>query len=131
MCLEPFKIKSVEPIPFTTRSDRSRALEEADWNVFRLPASKVTVDLLTDSGTCAMSTDQWSALWRGDETYAQSRSFERLESCVRELTGLPHVLPTHQGRAAERILFDEMLSMAPGNDVCEQLSNLQTTGLCI
>ncbi|MEK7390246.1 MAG: tryptophanase [Elusimicrobiota bacterium] len=103
--IEPFKIKSVEPLGFTTRSEREKALKEADYNLFAVPADKVLIDLLTDSGTSAMSAEQWAAIMRGDESYAGARSFFEFEKTVRDLTGLRHVMPVHQGRAAERILF--------------------------
>ncbi|MDE2489346.1 MAG: tryptophanase [Elusimicrobia bacterium] len=103
--IEPFKIKVVEPLGFTTRAERERLLREAGWNLFKISADKVLIDLLTDSGTSAMSAEQWAALMRGDESYAGARSFFRFEKAVRDLTGLRHVLPMHQGRAAERILF--------------------------
>ncbi len=103
--IEPFRIKSVEPLCFTTRDERDRVLEEAGFNLFLIPASKILIDLLTDSGTSAMSNAQWAAMMRGDESYAGSDSFYRMEKVVRELTGFKHVIPTHQGRAAERILF--------------------------
>ncbi|MGH2929073.1 MAG: tryptophanase, partial [Solirubrobacteraceae bacterium] len=93
------------PLPFTTRDERERVLREAGWNLFQIPADKVLIDLLTDSGTSAMSAEQWSAMMRGDESYAGARSFFVFEKAVRGLTGLRHVLPMHQGRAAERILF--------------------------
>jgi tryptophanase len=103
--IEPFKVKVVEPLGFTTRDERERVLREAGWNLFQVPAEKVLIDLLTDSGTSAMSAEQWAGMMRGDESYAGARSFFRLEKVVRDLTGLRHVMPMHQGRAAERILF--------------------------
>lgn len=104
--IEPFKIKVVEPIPLPTREERERCLVEASYNLFLLPAASVTFDLLTDSGTTAMSAAQWGAMMVADESYAGSQSFYRFEKVVRELTGYRHIIPTHQGRAAERILFE-------------------------
>jgi tyrosine phenol-lyase len=103
--IEPFKIKSVEPIAFTTVAQREAALQRSSYNPFLIPAAEVLIDLLTDSGTSAMSAEQWAGIMRGDESYAGARSFYRFEACVRDLTGLAYIIPTHQGRAAERILF--------------------------
>jgi tryptophanase len=103
--IEPFRIKAVEPLKLTNRDERREVLARADWNLFRIPAEDILIDLLTDSGTGAMSAAQWAAMMRGDESYAGSRSWYRFRDRIRELTGFPHVVPTHQGRAAERILF--------------------------
>lgn len=107
--IEPFRIKMVEPLGMTTREERAEAIARARWNVFQLHAESVLIDLLTDSGTGAMSAAQWAAMMIGDETYACSRSFYKLESAVQELTGVRYVIPTHQGRAAEHILFSNIL----------------------
>ena len=113
--IEQFRIKSVEAVKFTTRDERVAALAAARHNVFRLRGEDVLIDLLTDSGTGAMSAAQWGALMQGDESYAGSRYFYRFERVVRDLTGFTHVIPTHQGRAAERILFHTILT--PGQIV--------------
>ena len=122
--IEPFRIKSVEPIHQTTRPERIGFLEQCHGNLFLLPASAVLVDLLTDSGTGAMSSEQWAALMRGDESYAGAKSYQRFEAAVREVMGIPHVIPTHQGRAAESLLFGLLLQ--PG-DVVPNNTHFDTT----
>jgi len=103
--IEPFRIKTVEPLRMTTREERIAILEAAEYNLFRVRAEDILIDLLTDSGTGAMSSEQWAGIMRGDESYAGARSWFRFFERVQELTGFRHVIPTHQGRAAERILF--------------------------
>src|SRR5215213_876860 len=101
---EPFRAKTVEPIHLTTAEERRRHLKDAKHNLFRLPADQVMIDLLTDSGTGAMSSRQWAAMMRGDESYAGSASYFRLVEVLERITGFSNVLPTHQGRVAERLL---------------------------
>ena len=106
--IEPFRIKSVEPIRLSTESERAAALQAAHYNPFLLDSDQVIIDLLTDSGTSAMSVEQWAGVMVGDEAYAGSRSWKRMERAVHDLTGMAHVLPTHQGRAAERIIYGHL-----------------------
>jgi len=108
--MEPFRIKTVEPLRPVTRGERESLLKQSGFNVFGIPAEKVTIDLLTDSGTSAMSDDQWAGLLSGDESYAGARNFYHLEESVRSIFGFSHVIPTHQGRAAERVLFGAMVA---------------------
>jgi len=122
--IEPFRVKAVEPIRLTTRAERARALDDAKLNVFRLRAEDVLLDFLTDSGTGAMSARQWAGVMAGDESYAGASSFFRFEAAVRDLTGYPFVIPTHQGRAAERILFS--VATKPG-DVVPSNTHFDTT----
>ena len=103
--IEPFKIKSVEPIRFTTKEEREIILKDAGYNPFLIHADNVLIDLLTDSGTSAMSAAQWAGIMQGDESYAGSKSFYRFEEAIRKITGMKFIIPTHQGRAAEKILF--------------------------
>jgi tryptophanase len=122
--IEPFRIKMTEGLPITTREQRDARLASAHNNVFLLDADDITIDLLTDSGTGAMSTRQWSAMMLGDESYAGSASWLRFETTVREITGFRHIFPTHQGRAAERILAATRLK--PG-DIVPNNSQVDTT----
>jgi len=122
--IEPFRIKSVEPIRWTTRAQREQLLKAAHYNLFLLPADDVLIDLLTDSGTGAMSTHQWAAVMEGDESYAGSKSFNRFRDSVQDIFGYQHVIPTHQGRAAERILFNVMCKKG---DVVPNNTHFDTT----
>jgi len=122
--IEPFRVKTVEQIKFTTREHREEALRRAGYNLFLIPAEDVLIDLLTDSGTGAMSAKQWGAMMVGDESYAGSRSFYRLEAAVRKITGFKHVIPAHQGRAAEHILFSAAVK---AGDVVPNNTHFDTT----
>ena len=121
---EPFKIKMVEPIKMTTREERKQILKKAAFNLFLVHSEDVLIDLLTDSGTGAMSAEQWAGMMRGDEAYACSRSFYRFLDTVKSIFGFKHVIPTHQGRAAERILFSIMCEKG---DVVPNNTHFDTT----
>ena len=122
--IEPFRIKSVEPLRQTTPAEREQYLAAAGYNLFLIEARNILIDLLTDSGTSAMSTEQWAAVMRGDESYAGSESFFRLKRVADSLTGFRHMIPTHQGRAAERILFTVMCK---AGDVVPSNTHFDTT----
>jgi tyrosine phenol-lyase len=106
--IEPFRMKTVEQIHVSTQAEREVWLKAAHYNPFLLKSEQVLIDFLTDSGTSAMSSAQWSAMMIGDESYAGAKSWEKLEHAISSLTGMPHILPTHQGRAAERILYSQI-----------------------
>ncbi len=122
--IEPFRIKSVEPLTMTTREQREAFLEKAHYNLFSLDSDDVLIDFLTDSGTSAMSTEQWAGVMRGDESYAGSPSFYRFKNAVSELAPFKHIIPTHQGRAAEKILFS---IVADGQAVIPNNTHFDTT----
>jgi tryptophanase len=122
--MEPYRIKAVEPIPFPSRGDREQALTRSGYNLFRVPSAQVTIDLLTDSGTGSMSAAQWAAMMIGDEAYACSTSYERFDAVLRGITGFPEIMPVHQGRAAERVVFSTLLG--PG-DIVVSNTHFDTT----
>ncbi|MEZ4671003.1 MAG: tryptophanase [Anaerolineae bacterium] len=122
--IEPFRVRSVEPIRFTSYAERAEALRAAGHNPFKLRADQVTIDLLTDSGTGAMSAQQWAAMIASDESYAGASSFYKFETAVKDITGFKHVIPTHQGRAAERILFSTVVKQG---DVIPNNTHFDTT----
>src|ERR1035441_176734 len=122
--IEPFRIKSIEPIRWTTREQRENLLRAVHYNLFLLSADDVLIDLLTDSGTGAMSTHQWAGVMEGDESYAGSRSFDHFKRSVQDIFGFTYVIPTHQGRAAERILFNVMCKKG---DVVPNNTHFDTT----
>ena len=106
---EPFRIKVVEPINNTTREQRDQLIKEAGYNIFMLPAESIFIDLLTDSGTSAMSDNQWAGMMIGDESYAGSKNYFNFEKTIRSIFGFENIIPTHQGRVAENLLFSTVL----------------------
>ncbi len=132
--IEPFRIKTVEPINFTDRQQRQQILAKAGYNLFRIKAREVIIDLLTDSGTSAMSSEQWAAIMRGDESYAGCESFYRLQEKVRQIFGFRELIPVHQGRAAERLMFTRLVKegdLVPSNTHFDTTrANIEVRGAC-
>lgn len=130
--IEPFRIRSVEPIRFNSPDDRKSILEQANWNVFKIDAEEVLIDLLTDSGTAAMSSAQWAAIMVGDESYAGSKSYKAFVTQVKSIFGFEHIIPVHQGRAAEKILMSivggEGKSVPNNNHFDTTRANIEFTG---
>ncbi len=124
--VEFFKIKMIEPIRLLSREERQKILDDAYWNIFKIRSSYVFIDLLTDSGTNAMSQEQWSWLMRGDESYAGSESWHRFEETIKEILGFPYVLPAHQGRAAERILYSHLLTRTSPKNIVPSNTHFDT-----
>ena len=122
--IEPFKIKSVEPISINSYEERKDILLKADYNLFKIDSKDVIIDLLTDSGTGSMSAEQWASIMRGEESYAGSRSFKIFENTIKDIFGFKYIIPTHQGRAAERILFT---IMCKENDIVPSNAHFDTT----
>ena len=118
---EPFRIKVVEPVRRVSQEEREKALADSGFNVFTIPAEYIFIDLLTDSGTSAMSDNQWAGIMHGDESYAGSRNYYHFEATVKKIFGFQHVIPTHQGRVAENLLFSTLLS--PGMVVTEMTAD--------
>jgi tryptophanase len=123
--IEPFRIKAVEPIHMTTREERVEKLKAVNYNLFALKSRDVIIDLLTDSGTGAMSAEQWAAIMRGDESYAGSPSFLRFEAAVKNLMPFEHIIPTHQGRAAEALVFSLLGSGDRGGERPDEFASVQ------
>jgi tryptophanase len=125
--IEPYKIKMVEPVSFSSREDRERWIREADYNLFNLRSEQVLIDVLTDSGTGAMSQKQWAEIMLGDESYAGATSYYKLKDAISELVGFPFFLPTHQGRAAENVLFQTLLGHDAPDQIIPGNSHFDTT----